>query len=63
MVNMGRIHREFRNFQKIFYNLVKSDEKLMEEIGENEVFYESKLQIDSTESKIVKIGLDFAEKS
>ena len=34
----------------------------MEEIGEN-VFYESRLQIDSTESKIVKIGLDFAEKS
>ena len=27
------------------------------------VFYESRLQIDSTESKIVKIGLDFAEKS
>ena len=38
MVNMGRIHREFRNFQKIFYNLVKSDEKLMVEIGENGIF-------------------------
>ena len=35
MVNTGRIHREFRNFQEIFQNLVKSDEKLMEEIGEN----------------------------
>ena len=27
------------------------------------VFYESRLQIDSTESKIVQFGLDFAEKS
>ena len=38
MVNTGRIHREFRNFQEIFKNLVKSDEKLIEEIGENVIF-------------------------
>ena len=38
MVNTGRIHREFRNFQEIFWNLVKSDKKLMEEIGENGIF-------------------------
>ena len=34
----------------------------MVEIGKM-VFYESRLQIDSTESKIVQFGLDFAEKS
>ena len=62
MVNMGRIHRELRNFLMYSSNLIKSDEKLMAEIGEM-VFYESRLQIDSTESKIVQFGLDFAEKS
>ena len=34
----------------------------MVEIGEN-VFSERRLEIDSTESKIVQFGLDFAEKS
>ena len=34
----------------------------MVEIGEND-FLERKLQIDSTESKIVEFGLKFAEKS
>ena len=34
----------------------------MVEIGEN-VFLERRLEIDSTESKIVQFGLDFAEKS
>ena len=62
MVNMGQIHRELRNFLTQSSNLIKSDEKSMEEIGEN-VFYESRLQIDSRESKIVQFGLDFAEKS
>ena len=38
MINTGRIHREFRNLQEIFKNLVKSDEKLMVEIGENDIF-------------------------
>ena len=35
MVNMGRIHRELRNFLMYSSNLIKSDEKLMVEIGEN----------------------------
>ena len=35
MVNMGRIHRELRNFLTYSSNLIKSDEKLMVEIGEN----------------------------
>ena len=35
MLNTGRIQREFRYFRDIFWNLVKSDKKLMEEIGEN----------------------------
>ena len=28
MVNKGRIHREFRYFQDIFWNLVKLDDEL-----------------------------------
>ena len=35
MVNTGRIHREFRIFLTCSSNLIKSDEKSMEEIGEN----------------------------
>ena len=62
MVNIGRIHRELRNFLTYSSNLIKSDEKLMVEIREN-VFLERRLEIDSTESKIVQFGLDFAEKS
>ena len=38
MVNMGRIHRELMNFLTYSSNLIKSDEKLMEEIGENGIF-------------------------
>ena len=37
MVNKGRIHRELRNFQDIFWKLIKSDEKLIIEIGENDI--------------------------
>ena len=35
MVNMDQIHRELRNFLTYSSNLIKSDKKLMEEIGEN----------------------------
>ena len=35
MVNIGRIYRELRIFFTCSSNLIKSDEKLMEEIGEN----------------------------
>ena len=35
MVNMGRIHRELRNFLMQSSNLIKSDKKLIVEIGEN----------------------------
>ena len=62
MVNKGRIHREFRYFQDIFRNLVKLDDELRWEIREM-VFLERRLQIDSTESRIIEFGLDFAEKS
>ena len=35
MVNKGRIHREIRKFMMISSYLIKSDDKLMIEIGEN----------------------------
>ena len=35
MVNKGRIHREIRYFREIFWNLIKSDDKLVIEIREN----------------------------
>ena len=37
MVNMGRIHWELRNFLTQSSNLIKLDEKLMVEIGENDI--------------------------
>ena len=58
MVNMGRIHRELRHFLTYSSNLIKSDEKL----GKM-VFYESRLQNEFTESKIIENDLDFVEKS
>ena len=61
MVNKGRIHREIRKFLMFSSKLIKSDNELMIEIGEN-VNYERELQIDSTESRIIEFGLDFAEK-
>ena len=42
-------------------NLIKSDNKLMVEIGEM-VDYERELQDDSTESKIIEFDFDFAKK-
>ena len=35
MVNMGRIHRELGKFLMISSNLIKSDDKLVIEIGKN----------------------------
>ena len=35
MVNKGQIHREIRKFMMISLNLIKSDDELMIEIGEN----------------------------
>ena len=35
MVNKGQIHREIRKFMMIALNLIKSDDELMIEIGEN----------------------------
>ena len=35
MVNKGRIHRVIRKFMMISSNLIKSDNELMIEIGEN----------------------------
>ena len=35
MVNKGRIHMEIRKFLMESLNLIKSDEKLMVEIGKN----------------------------
>ena len=37
MVNMGRIYRELRNFLTYSSNLIKSNEKSMDEIGENSI--------------------------
>ena len=34
MVNKGRIHEEIRDFQEIFWNLIKSDDELVIEIRE-----------------------------
>ena len=39
MVNKGRIHRELRYFWDIFWKLIKSDKKLMVEIGENGILW------------------------
>ena len=36
MANMGRIHRELGKFLMISSNLIKSDDELMIEIGEND---------------------------
>ena len=36
MVNKGRIHRELREFMMISSNLIKLDDELMLEIGEND---------------------------
>ena len=35
MVNKGQIHREIRKLMMISLNLIKSDDELMREIGEN----------------------------
>ena len=35
MINKGRIHMELRKFMMISSNLIKSDDELMLEIGEN----------------------------
>ena len=35
MINMGRIHRELGKFLMISSNLIKSDDELIVEIGEN----------------------------
>ena len=35
MVNKGRIHHELRKFMEISSNLIKSNDELMVEIGEN----------------------------
>ena len=35
MVNKGRIHRKIRKFMMISSNLIKSDDELVVEFGEN----------------------------
>ena len=35
MVNKGQIHGQIRDFLEIFWNLIKSDDKLVIEIREN----------------------------
>ena len=37
MVNKGRIHKKFREILKISMNLIKWDDELMIEIGENDI--------------------------
>ena len=48
MVNMGQVHREIRKFMMFSSKLIKSDDKFM--------------MFSSTESRIIKIDLDFVEK-
>ena len=48
MVNKSRIHRELRKFMMISSILIKSDDELIIEIGEN-LDYERELQDDSME--------------
>ena len=38
MVNKSRIHGEIRDFQEIFWNLIKSGDELRCEIRENDRF-------------------------
>ena len=37
MVNMARIHRELGKFLMISFNLIKSDDKSVIEIGKNDI--------------------------
>ena len=48
MVNKGRIHKKLGKFLMISSNLIKSDDELMVEDGENGD-YERELQDDSME--------------
>ena len=41
MVNKGQIHRELGKFLMISLNLIKSDDELMVEIGENSIMKEN----------------------
>ena len=61
MVNKGRIYREIRKFMMISLNLIKLDDELMIEIGENGIL-RKRIQDESTKSKIIKFDVDFAEK-
>ena len=60
MVNKRRIHKEIRKFMMIPSKLIKSNDESMK-LGKL-IIYERELQIISTESKIIKINLNFAEK-
>ena len=60
MVNKGQIHREIRKFLMFSSKLIKLDDKSMVEIRKNSILWKI-IQIDSTESRIIKIDLDFAE--
>ena len=62
MVNKGRIYEEITDFGEIFWNLIKSDDELVIEIRENGRFRKI-IKDESTESKITRFGLVFAEKS
>ena len=62
MVKKGRIHEEIRDFQEIFWNLIKSDDELVIDIRQNSRFRKI-LKDESTESKITRFGLVFMEKS
>ena len=61
MVNKGRIHRELGKILMISWNLIKSYNELVIEIGKM-IFYERGLEDKSTESKINEFDFDFAEK-
>ena len=62
MVNKIRIHRELGKFFMIFSNLIKSDDKMMIEIGQFDIL-RKRIEDESMESKITEFDFDFAEKS
>ena len=61
MVNKGRIHRELGKIMMISWNLIKSYNELVIEIGKM-IFYERGIEDKSTESKINEFDFDFVEK-
>ena len=58
MVNKDPIHREIRYFREIFWNLIKSDNKLVIEIRENSGFRKiTQRQIHGIKNHLIWISI------